>query len=135
MMNSSRVVRASVAGLALAATATEAFVAPGQQRFGSLSSSSRLNSDGTGGQQQTGRLERIEFKIYPDGRVEETVKGVQGESCLEITKTINEKLGNVISTSPTEEMYQEEVKIDQTLYNSNTDGDGGGASWEGSSSW
>ena len=83
---------------------------------------------------QSGRLERIEFKIYPDGRVEEKVLGVKGESCLEITKEINEKLGNVISTTPTEEMYEEEVKIDQTLYNSNTDGDSG-ASWEGSSSW
>ncbi len=81
---------------------------------------------------QSGRLERIEYKIYPDGRVEEKVLGVKGESCLDITREINEKLGEVISTTPTEEMFEEEIKIDQTL--TNTDGDSG-ASWEGSSSW
>mmetsp|Transcript_26847 Transcript_26847/g.73841 ORF Transcript_26847/g.73841 Transcript_26847/m.73841 type:complete len:136 (-) Transcript_26847:323-730(-) len=135
MLFSREMIRASVAGLVLASTATEAFVAP-SHRFAS-SSSSRLYSDGQQQQQPTGRLERIEFKIYPDGRVEETVKGVQGESCLEVTRSINEKLGNVISTSPTEEMFQEEVTIDQTLYNSNTEGGSGdgGASWEGASSW
>lgn len=77
-------------------------------------------------------MERIEYKIYPDGRVEEKVLGVKGEDCLEITREINEKLGEVILTTPTEEMYEEEIKIDQTL--TNTDGDSGGA-WEGSSSW
>ena len=82
--------------------------------------------------EKIGRLERIEYKIYPDGRVEEKVLGVKGESCLEITREINEKLGEVISTTPTEEMFEEEIKLDQTL--SNTDG-GDGASWEGSTSW
>ena len=82
--------------------------------------------------EKIGRLERIEYKIYPDGRVEEKVLGVKGESCLEITREINEKLGEVISTTPTEEMYEEEIKLDQTL--SNTDG-GDGSSWEGSTSW
>lgn len=111
----------------MAIASTEAFVSG----VSKTSSNTRLYSDD--GQQQQGRMERIEFKIYPDGRVEEKVLGVQGKDCLEITKTINEKLGNVISTTPTEEMYQEEVKIDQTLYNSNTEG--GGGDWEGSSSW
>jgi hypothetical protein len=78
-------------------------------------------------------MERVEYKIFPDGRVEEKVVGIKGESCLEITREINEKLGNVISTTPTEEMFEEEIKIDQTLMNSNTEGDG--SSWEGSSSW
>ena len=58
-------------------------------------------------------MERIEYKIYPDGRVEEKVLGVKGEDCLEITREINEKLGEVISTTPTEEMFEEEIKIDQ----------------------
>jgi len=79
-------------------------------------------------------MERVEYKIYPDGRVEEKVLGVKGESCLEITREINEKLGNVISTTPTEEMFEEEIKLDQTLTNSNTEGSDGG-SWEGASSW
>jgi len=41
---------------------------------------------------------------------------------------INKQLGNVVDTSPTEEMFEEEVVIETTLENK----DGG---WEGSSSW
>jgi hypothetical protein len=108
----------------------EAFVAPPSFKCNTNNNSGPLFSDSG----QSGRMERIEFKIYPDGRVEEKVLGVKGESCLEVTRELNEKLGNVISTSPTEEMFQEEIKIDQTLINGNTEGDSG-ASWEGSSSW
>lgn len=125
MNTKSTLYRASVAGLIFAARA-EAFVSPA-----SLRNDSRLYSDSSG---QNGRLERVEFKIFPDGRVEEKVVGVKGQSCLEITREINEKLGNVISTTPTEEMYEEEIKLDQTLINSETEG-GGGDGWEGSSSW
>ncbi len=125
----SKITLASIAGILFAAQNGEAFVAP-------AASSTRCNSIGPlysePGQGQTGRMERIEYKIYPDGRVEEKVLGVKGEDCLEITREINEKLGEVISTTPTEEMFEEEIKIDQTL--TNTDGDSGG-SWEGSSSW
>mmetsp|Transcript_45050 Transcript_45050/g.50495 ORF Transcript_45050/g.50495 Transcript_45050/m.50495 type:complete len:168 (-) Transcript_45050:12-515(-) len=102
-------------------------------------------SDSSGGQSsQSGGLEQIQFKIYPDGRVEEKVVGVKGKACLEITRELNEKLGNVISTQPTEEMYEEEIKIEQTQTLTNTDGSGSSDgtdsssssnSWEGSSSW
>ena len=126
--------RTSVVGMMLAAHCAEAFVSPASSNNNNgihkNSGCRPLYSDGSG---QTGRLERIEFKIFPDGRVEEKVQGVQGEACLEVTRQINEKLGNVISTTPTEEMYQEEVKLDQTLINGNTEGSGD--SWEGSSSW
>eukprot|EP00535_Pseudo-nitzschia_heimii_P003299 CAMPEP_0197180552 /NCGR_PEP_ID=MMETSP1423-20130617/5122_1 /TAXON_ID=476441 /ORGANISM="Pseudo-nitzschia heimii, Strain UNC1101" /LENGTH=127 /DNA_ID=CAMNT_0042630647 /DNA_START=147 /DNA_END=530 /DNA_ORIENTATION=+ len=121
-----------VAGMLLVALHAEAFVSP-PYPISVEASSTRGNGPLNSDSGQSGRMERIEFKIFPDGRVEEKVIGVKGESCLEVTREINEKLGNVISTSPTEEMYQEEVQIDQTLYNSNTEGDG--ASWEGSSSW
>jgi len=101
---------------------------------------------GSGGGQssQSGGLEQVQFKIYPDGRVEERVVGVKGKACLEITREINEKLGNVISTQPTEEMFEQEIKIEetQTLTNTDSSGSNGGAdsssssnSWEGSSSW
>jgi len=100
---------------------------------------------GSGGQSsQSGRLGQVQFKIYPDGRVEEKVVGVKGQACLEITREINEKLGNVISTQPTEEMFEEEIKIEQTQTLTNTDGSGSvdgadssssSTSWEGSSSW
>ena len=113
----------SFVGILVAAQSVGAFCPSPATRFGTS-----LFSE----PEKIGRLERIEYKIYPDGRVEEKVLGVKGESCLEITREINEKLGEVISTTPTEEMYEEEIKLDQTL--SNTDG-GDGSSWEGSTSW
>eukprot|EP00980_Cylindrotheca_fusiformis_P023072 scaffold10095_cov68-Cylindrotheca_fusiformis.AAC.2 len=84
-------------------------------------------------------VEQIEFKIYPDGRVEETVRGVKGNNCHKVTEKINESLGKTIHSDPTEELYENELVIDQTL--TNTVGGGGGdsadsaASWEGQSSW
>lgn len=119
--------RTSLVAMLISAQHAEAFVSPASSK---RSACRPLCSDDSG---QSGRLERIEFKIFPDGRVEEKVQGVQGDQCLEVTREINEKLGNVISTTPTEEMYQEEVKLDQTLINGNTEGSGD--SWEGSSSW
>lgn len=76
-----------------------------------------------------GSLEQIEFKIYPDGRVEETVRGVKGNNCHKVTERINEQLGEVISSQPTEEMFEQEVKVTQTLYQSES------SDWDGSSSW
>ena len=77
-----------------------------------------------------GSLQQIEFKIYPDGRVEETVHGVKGGKCLGVTEKINEVLGEVVASQPTEEMYEQEIVTDQTLYQSTSDSE-----WEGSSSW
>jgi hypothetical protein len=75
-----------------------------------------------------GSIEQIEFKIYADGRVEETVRGVKGNNCHSVTEKINEKLGKVVTSSPTEEMFEEKVEINQKLYQSESD-------WDGSSSW
>ena len=33
----------------------------------------------------SGGIEEIEFRIYPDGRVTEIVKGVKGNNCQEVT--------------------------------------------------
>mmetsp|Transcript_5251 Transcript_5251/g.7584 ORF Transcript_5251/g.7584 Transcript_5251/m.7584 type:complete len:113 (+) Transcript_5251:87-425(+) len=81
--------------------------------------------------QAEGRLETIEFKIYPDGRVEQIVQGVKGEACLKITEEINEALGEVVHTQPTEEMYQSEVVISEEIKVTNSENNG----YEGSSSW
>ena len=35
------------------------------------------------------------FKIYQDGRVQETVEGFDGDSCNEATKNLEEALGEV----------------------------------------
>jgi len=61
--------------------------------------------------------QRLKFKIYADGRVEETVTGVLGDECLKITEELNEKLGKVIVQKDTEEMLQE-VVVKNTVYES-----------------
>lgn len=82
------------------------------------------------------QIEEIEFKIYPDGRIEETVRGVKGENCHEVTEAINSMLGKTTASKPTEEMYETEIEITNTVQqkagsNGNASSDG----WEGSSSW
>lgn len=96
----------------------QAFV-PTASRLTSLSSTSLKN----------GNIEQIEFKIFPDGRIEETVRGVKGGDCHKITEDINKNLGKVVNSAPTEEMFEQEITIDQTV---EVKADGG---WEGSSSW
>jgi hypothetical protein len=93
---------------------------------GDASGASRLSSGGG-----YGSIEQIEFKIYPDGRVEELVRGVKGNNCHKVTEKINEQLGEVVSTRTTEEMYEQELQVTQTLYN--TDSVDGG-DWQ-SSTW
>ena len=50
-------------------------------------------------------METLEFIIYPDGRVKETVTGIMGSSCQEVTKAIEAQLGRVISTQKTSQYY------------------------------
>ena len=90
-------------------------------------SASRLASGGG-----FGSLEQIEYKIYPDGRVEELVRGIKGNNCQTVTQAIHEQLGKVVATEPTEEMYEQEVQVSQTLYNTDTttsNGDWSSSSW------
>ena len=37
-------------------------------------------------------METLEFIIYPDGRVQETVTGIVGNSCAEVTAAIEAQL-------------------------------------------
>jgi hypothetical protein len=84
-------------------------------------------------------MEQIEFKIFPDGRIEETVRGIKGGECHKVTETINKSLGKVVATAPTEEMFEQEVVIEETIKVQNgkasSSSGGGDSSWEGSSSW
>ncbi len=50
-------------------------------------------------------METLEFIIHPDGRVEEKVTGIQGMSCSEVTRQIEEKLGLVMAQERTSEYY------------------------------
>lgn len=111
----------SVLAVCSAAVPAHAFIPAAQY---SSRGRSRLSSDNAGG----GGIEEIEFRIYPDGRITEVVRGVKGKNCEQVTEAINKQLGNVVASQPTEEMFEEEVTVDLTLEQK----DGG---WDGASSW
>lgn len=55
-------------------------------------------------------METLEFIIYPDGRVQETVTGIVGNSCAEVTAAIEAQLGVVLNHEPTSEFFATEVQ-------------------------
>lgn len=79
-----------------------------------------------------GGMEQLEFKIFPDGRIEESVRGIKGGQCHKVTDEINAHLGKVVATSPTEEMFEEKVFLQETVTIDEENNSSGG--WE-SSSW
>lgn len=48
----------------------------------------------------------LRFRIRPDGRVEETVEGLQGSACEDLTARIEARLGSVQSRRSTSDAYQ-----------------------------
>ena len=50
-------------------------------------------------------METLEFIIYPDGRVKETVTGIVGASCAEVTAAIEAQLGIVLTQQTTSEYF------------------------------
>ena len=50
-------------------------------------------------------METLEFIIYPDGRVKETVTGIVGASCAEVTAAIEAQLGPVVAQQNTSEYF------------------------------
>ncbi|MEM9135844.1 MAG: DUF2997 domain-containing protein [Cyanobacteria bacterium P01_F01_bin.42] len=60
-------------------------------------------------------METLEFIIFPDGRVQETVTGIIGSSCAEVTAAIEEKLGQVTSIELTAEYFsQNNAQLNET---------------------
>ena len=47
----------------------------------------------------------LRFKIHQDGRVEETVEGFNGDSCISATKNIEDALGEVQVKNKTTEAF------------------------------
>ena len=47
----------------------------------------------------------LRFKIYQDGRVDETVEGVTGNSCNEATKNLEDSLGKVTVKNKTSDAF------------------------------
>ena len=64
-------------------------------------------------------METLEFIIYPDGRVKETVTGIVGASCQEVTAAIEKQLGVVIDQKQTSDYYAREVKSTNALAQTN----------------
>ena len=52
-------------------------------------------------------METLEFIIYPDGRVKETVTGIVGSSCQEVTAAIEQQLGVVIDRKTKPPIYMQ----------------------------
>ncbi|HEY9767783.1 MAG TPA: DUF2997 domain-containing protein [Coleofasciculaceae cyanobacterium] len=65
-------------------------------------------------------METLEFIIYPDGRVKETVTGIVGSSCQEVTTAIEQQLGVVIDQKQTSDYYaQNQTQSVTTVAQSN----------------
>lgn len=65
-------------------------------------------------------METLEFIIYPDGRVKETVTGIVGSSCQEVTAAIEEQLGTIVNQKQTAEYYaQQQVQSAKVSAQSN----------------
>ncbi len=60
-------------------------------------------------------METLEFIIYPDGRVQEKVTGVVGQSCTVVTAAIESELGRVVSQEQTAEYFAQNVELSATV--------------------
>ncbi len=56
--------------------------------------------------QPVARQQTIRYRIRPDGRVEETVEGLVGMACEQLTERIEARLGTVQQRQPTAEAFQ-----------------------------
>ena len=50
----------------------------------------------------------LRFKIRQDGRVEETVEGLVGDACINLTEKLEDALGTVERREPTSETFLRE---------------------------
>ncbi len=65
-------------------------------------------------------METLEFIIYPDGRVQEKVTGVVGQSCTVVTAAIESELGHVVSQAQTADYFAAKVEQTGTVSNQAT---------------
>ncbi|PSO48994.1 MAG: hypothetical protein BRC33_08150 [Cyanobacteria bacterium SW_9_44_58] len=64
-------------------------------------------------------METLEFIIHPDGRVEEKVTGIVGNSCTEVTEAIEAQLGDLVSQEATSEYFAQNT-VDSTTTTTQT---------------
>jgi hypothetical protein len=60
-------------------------------------------------------METLEFIIHPDGRVQEKVTGVVGQSCTVVTAAIESELGHVVSQEQTAEYFAQTAELTNTV--------------------
>ena len=66
--------------------------------------------------------ETIKFSISQDGNVTQEVYNVSGSACVDLTKDIEIKLGDLENRVYTADYYQQNVNLDQDItINTNTD--------------
>ena len=57
----------------------------------------------------------LRFKIRQDGRVEETVEGLVGEACIDLTEKLEDALGTVERREATSDTFLREKVQKQTI--------------------
>ena len=57
----------------------------------------------------------LRFKIRQDGRVEETVEGLVGEACIDLTEKLEDALGTVERREPTSDAFLRQKAQKQTI--------------------
>ena len=57
----------------------------------------------------------LRFRIRQDGIVEETVEGLQGDSCYQLTESLEEALGVVQRREPTSDAYIQSQDQSQSI--------------------
>ena len=57
----------------------------------------------------------LRFKIRQDGRVEETVEGLIGEACIDLTEKLEDALGTVERREATSDAFLREKVQQQTI--------------------
>lgn len=66
--------------------------------------------------------ETIKYTIRQDGNVTEEVINVPGDACIDLTKDIEIKLGDLEQQVYTADYYQQNLNLDQDItINTNTD--------------
>ena len=57
----------------------------------------------------------LRFKIRQDGRVEETVEGLVGDACIDLTEKLEDALGTVERREPTSDTFLRKNVQKQTI--------------------
>ena len=60
-------------------------------------------------------LRTLRFKIRQDGRVEETVEGIVGQGCIDLTEKLEAALGSVEQRKSTSEAFLQKEIQKQTI--------------------